>query len=279
MRSTSFHFAMRSRARERADLELARIPADGEMGDGRRPRSRPSAPRRWCRSPRCLPGIERGLRLGQRAGLVGLDQHRVARRRRPRHRARAARWSPGSRRRRSARGCPTARGEAASSPPRRPRRAGPRSRRSDSARSSRAASRIMPSVSSSRRSSAERVAAVAAELARRRCRARSRRRSPGMKPARSIARTSMVQRLLVGRERRPPAALVGDAVQRAALAPSARRRRDRPRPSCRAPRRKLDAPRAITMKSWMSTRRPACAPPPKIWISGSGSGPARPSAR
>ncbi len=24
------------------------------------------------------------------------------------------------------------------------------------------------------------------------------------------------------------------------------------------------------MKSWMSTRRPACAPPPKIWISGSG---------
>ena len=25
------------------------------------------------------------------------------------------------------------------------------------------------------------------------------------------------------------------------------------------------------MKSWMSTRRPACAPPPKIWISGSGS--------
>ena len=25
------------------------------------------------------------------------------------------------------------------------------------------------------------------------------------------------------------------------------------------------------MKSWMSTRRPACAPPPKIWICGSGS--------
>jgi hypothetical protein len=24
------------------------------------------------------------------------------------------------------------------------------------------------------------------------------------------------------------------------------------------------------MKSWMSTRRPACAPPPKIWISGNG---------
>jgi hypothetical protein len=34
------------------------------------------------------------------------------------------------------------------------------------------------------------------------------------------------------------------------------------------------------MKSWTSTRRPACAPPPKIWISGSGirTGVCRPDA-
>ena len=31
------------------------------------------------------------------------------------------------------------------------------------------------------------------------------------------------------------------------------------------------APTGITIRSWMSMRRPACAPPPKIWISGSGS--------
>ena len=33
---------------------------------------------------------------------------------------------------------------------------------------------------------------------------------------------------------------------------------------------KVSAPGQMTMKSWTSTRRAACAPPPKIWISGSG---------
>ena len=41
-------------------------------------------------------------------------------------------------------------------------------------------------------------------------------------------------------------------------------------PSSRAPRRSLVAPGQTIMKSWMSTRRPAWAPPPKIWISGKG---------
>ena len=39
---------------------------------------------------------------------------------------------------------------------------------------------------------------------------------------------------------------------------------------CRGPRRSCPRASGMTMKSWMSTRRPACAPPPKIWISGSG---------
>ena len=76
MRSTSFHFAMRSDRAKRPDLQLSGAPADREMsdrdvlglagsrGDDRaeaarsRPRRRPSSP--------C-----------QRAGLVGLDQRRV----------------------------------------------------------------------------------------------------------------------------------------------------------------------------------------------------------
>ncbi len=49
------------------------------------------------------------------------------------------------------------------------------------------------------------------------------------------------------------------------------RRRDRPRRSSRSAWSKLVADSAITIRSWMSMRRPACAPPPKIWISGSGS--------
>ena len=53
--------------------------------------------------------------------------------------------------------------------------------------------------------------------------------------------------------------------------PSARRRRGRSRRSSPARRRRSHAPTGITIRSWMSMRRPACAPPPKIWISGSGS--------
>ena len=77
MRSTSFHFAMRS---ERANEPTLSWPA-----------SQPTA--RWTivtssvsperaetivPQPAALAGVERGLGLGERAGLVGLDQHRVA---------------------------------------------------------------------------------------------------------------------------------------------------------------------------------------------------------
>ena len=53
-------------------------------------------------------------------------------------------------------------------------------------------------------------------------------------------------------------------------------RREVPRRSVRVliravERAKLVAPGQTTMKSWMSTRRPAWAPPPKIWICGIGS--------
>ena len=78
------------------------------------------------------------------------------------------------------------------------------------------------------------------------------------------------QRLLVGgelpatsrlRRRRRPA-----CPRRA----SARRRRDRSRRSSSSASSNDVAPSGITIRSWMSMRRPACAPPPKIWISGSG---------
>ena len=60
--------------------------------------------------------------------------------------------------------------------------------------------------------------------------------------------------------------------RRSARAPaSGGRRGGRPRPSTRAPAAKLARRGQTTMKSWMSTRRPACAPPPKIWICGIGS--------
>ncbi len=79
-----------------------------------------------------------------------------------------------------------------------------------------------------------------------------------------------IKRLLVRGKRRPPAALVGHAAQQAA--PGHDRAggvidfgRDLERFA-----ESLPALGDITMKSWMSTRRPACAPPPKIWISGSG---------
>ena len=65
------------RARERADLELAGVPADREMDDrdvlglaGARRDDRAEAGR--------SAGVERGERLGHRARLVRLDQHRVA---------------------------------------------------------------------------------------------------------------------------------------------------------------------------------------------------------
>ena len=109
--------------------------------------------------------------------------------------------------------------------------------------------------------------ALAAELAKRRCPARSRHRRPARAspldcllpahPARPrCARSSATSRL---RRRRPSAARVW---------PSARRRSDRPRRSFPTPARTTSRRVAITMKSCTSTRRPACAPPPKIWICG-----------
>ena len=78
MRSTSFHFAMRSRARERADLELAGAPADREVRRSTTSSVSPERAETIAPQPAACAGVERGLRLGDRAGLVRLDQHRVA---------------------------------------------------------------------------------------------------------------------------------------------------------------------------------------------------------
>ena len=115
------------------------------------------------------------------------------------------------------------------------------------------------------------VAAAPAELARRRRRARSRpprrarsRRARSRAPA-SPAPASLVSKAgqqppssatpcsvpALGQERAGGAIDLGRPVERLGEAS--------PRPG------------QTTMKSWTSTRRPACAPPPKIWISGSGS--------
>ena len=109
---------------------------------------------------------------------------------------------------------------------------------------------------------------------RRRCRARCATSSPGANPARSMARTSVSSAcsLVANSGHQPPSSAT--PAQRAGLAHQRCRRRGRPRRSSPAPRRSCAAAGQTTMKSWMSTRRPACAPPPKIWICGSGSVPA-----
>ena len=92
---------------------------------------------------------------------------------------------------------------------------------------------------------------------------------PGVNPARSIARISASS----------AASLVSNAGQNP---PSSATPCNRPRSAMIAPAARYtsavhssawsneDASGATTMKSWISTRLPACAPPPKIWISGSG---------
>ena len=86
------------------------------------------------------------------------------------------------------------------------------------------------------------------------------------------------ERLLVGVERGPPPAFVGDAGQLAGVAHQLAGRAI----DLGGHRERLAndvAPTGITIRSWMSIRRPACAPPPKIWISGSGSETGLPPAR
>src|SRR5215218_1951393 len=64
-------------AGEGADLELAGVPADRQVGD--RHVLGLAGPGRDDRGEACrLPGVERRLGLGDGAGLVRLDQHRVA---------------------------------------------------------------------------------------------------------------------------------------------------------------------------------------------------------
>ena len=128
----------------------------------------------------------------------------------------------------------------------------------------------MPSLSSSRCLAGEAIAAALAELGRGDVE-RDRHVLAGHEAGPLDGRDGERQPFLVGVEGRPVAALVGDAGELAGLGEQraggavdlgghvegfGEGRRRRPR---------------LTMKSWMSTRRAAWAPPPKSWISGSGS--------
>ena len=77
MRSTSFHFAMRS---ERVNEPTLSWPASQPTARCAMVTSSVSPERAdtMVREPRLLGGVERGLGLGDRAGLVRLDQHGVA---------------------------------------------------------------------------------------------------------------------------------------------------------------------------------------------------------
>ncbi len=76
MRSSWLYFAIRSRARRRAGLDLARVGRDREVGD-----ERVLGLARAVRDDRGVAGVLRGAdrveRLGERADLVDLDQDRV----------------------------------------------------------------------------------------------------------------------------------------------------------------------------------------------------------
>ena len=104
--------------------------------------------------------------------------------------------------------------------------------------------------------------------------------SPGTKPARSIAVTSVsIASSFVEKAGHQPPSSATPCAHRVTAA--TRRRIDRPRRSIRALPQRSRARGQTIMKSWMSTRRPACAPPPKIWICGIGSSvaPSPPSRR
>ena len=215
MRSASFHFAIRS---ERANEPTLSCPAFQPTARCTIDTSSVSPERAdtIVREARGARRRERGERFRHRARLVGLDEHGIARAVAPRPRdARGVR-----------REVVVADDLDASAGGARERdpavaivlgRTGPRSTRSDSGRSSRAASR------SSRRGRV-RGARARADSGRRgrtrtrRCRARSRRRRPGMKPARSIARTSIASASSFVSNCRPPAAFVGDAGELARVA-------------------------------------------------------------
>ena len=129
----------------------------------------------------------------------------------------------------------------------------------------------MPSHVELARFQPERVAPAAAEVARPPRRARSpparrarSRRARSLRPA-SRAPARWCRTPATSRLRRPRRSA------HPARACSSRRRGDRPRPSTPAPAQSSWRRGQTTMKSWMSTRRPACAPPPKIWICGIGS--------
>ena len=94
--------------------------------------------------------------------------------------------------------------------------------------------------------------------------------SPGVRPASSMARTrhSSASSFASNAGQWPPSSATPCRRPAAAIRAPAARYTSAVHSSASA---KVDAPTGITMKSWMSTRRPAWAPPPKIWISGSGS--------
>ena len=103
--------------------------------------------------------------------------------------------------------------------------------------------------------------------------------APGSKPASADRAGQFGERLLVRLEGRPVAAFVGDAVQRAALREARAGRLVDLARSTPALSAKLPAPVQMIMKSCTSMRPCACAPPPKIWICGTGIATARLPAR
>ena len=162
--------------------------------------------------PACRAASQAALRLGQRAALVGLEQDRGAGAAYAPRRARGRRRRPGSRRRRPGSGRRTWRVNAT-----KPcvvvlgQRILDRDDRI-ARRASRAAARSCRRVSSSLALAAPAGSGRRGRTPRRRRRARWPPARAGRKPARSIARASVASACLVGGERRPPAALVGDAL-------------------------------------------------------------------
>ncbi len=229
MRSASFHFAMRSPRANEPTLSWPR-PSRRRGGRSSCPRSRPSEPRRCRHSPptRRAPRLER---LGERAALVGLDQHRVAgaARRGLAHEPRVGdekvvaddlhALAGGAREADEAVGIVL--GERVLD-------------RDDRVASSQPSSiSIRPSASSSRASRPRRVAAGAAEVGGGDVE-RDRDLAPGAKPARSIACTSVASAssLVAKSGHQPPSSATPACEPRS---PSGRRRGDRPRRSTRAP--------------------------------------------
>jgi hypothetical protein len=97
--------------------------------------------------------------------------------------------------------------------------------------------------------------------------------SPGSKPARSMARTSVssAASLLVKAGHQPPSSATPCNVPASRISDPAARYTSAVQSIASV---KLRAPGQTTRKSWMSTRPPACAPPPKICTCGNGNDPA-----